>query len=145
LFLLKNSIFYHLSNKLLYFAGIYNHTRCCAIVTVHAQEKIKFIHNRQLLLIDEYNIKNWLSGENNFNDNRLIKEEQLRIKEEELKKEGKWDEYQKERITQEQSRKNKKYIAIAVLVVGVFVIGGSNGPAISYPFLFLISGFIYKI
>jgi len=66
---LKNSIFYHLSNKLLYFAGIYNHTRCCAIVTVHAQEKIKFIHNRQLLLIDEYNIKNWLSGENNFNDN----------------------------------------------------------------------------
>ena len=96
------------------------------------------------VVIKHYNNKS-LEGQKKFNENRRIKEEQLRIKEEELKKEGKWDEYQKERITQEQSRKNKKYIAIAVLVVGVFVIGGSNGPAISYPFLFLISGFIYKI
>ena len=63
----KAPYFHHINNELIYFAGIYNLTSGCAVVTCQSTEKISKIHHRQPLLLDENQIEEWISGQHNIN------------------------------------------------------------------------------
>lgn len=58
--------FHHLQGELLYFAGIYNDTSGCAIVTRSALEGIAHIHHRQPVLLDPRGVSHWLEGHDLF-------------------------------------------------------------------------------
>lgn len=62
----KTPYFHHVNNELLYFAGIYNLTSGCAVVTCQSTEIISKIHHRQPLLLEENQIEEWISGNHNI-------------------------------------------------------------------------------
>ena len=60
---IKQPYYHYLNNSLLYFAGIFNLTSGCCIITVNSQEHISHIHHRQPFLLLDEQISDWLSGE----------------------------------------------------------------------------------
>ena len=46
----------------IYFAGIYNLTSGCAVVTCQSSQHIAQVHHRQPLLLQEKQIGEWISG-----------------------------------------------------------------------------------
>ena len=58
--------FHHLRGELIYFAGIYNDTSGCAIVTRNALDGIAHIHHRQPVLLDPRGVSHWLEGHDLF-------------------------------------------------------------------------------
>ena len=59
---IKTPYFHFLPDNLLYFAGIYNLSSGCAVVTCESANNISHIHHRQPLLLDENQINEWISG-----------------------------------------------------------------------------------
>lgn len=57
--------YYHYCNTN-YFAGLYNQSGCL-ILTKSSNERIKHIHHRQPILLNEHEIDNFLNGEDLFN------------------------------------------------------------------------------
>ena len=62
----KRPWYHHLQGDLLYFAGIYNETSGCAIVTRGAIANIAHIHHRQPVLLDPRGVTHWLEGHDLF-------------------------------------------------------------------------------
>lgn len=62
----KTPWYHHLGGELLFFAGIYNDTSGCAIVTRAALENIAHIHHRQPVLLDPRGVAHWLDGHDLF-------------------------------------------------------------------------------
>ena len=60
---MKIPYYHHRENELIYFAGIYNRTSGCAIVTENAHKNISFIHHRQPVLLEEKDFSKWLDGQ----------------------------------------------------------------------------------
>ena len=59
--------YYHfIKNELIYFAGIYNTTSGCAIVTKESHKNFYFIHHRQPVLLEKQYFSSWLGGQNIF-------------------------------------------------------------------------------
>ena len=58
----KKPFFHLIKNELVYFAGIYNLTSGCAVVTCKSSQHITKVHHRQPLLLEEKQIGEWLSG-----------------------------------------------------------------------------------
>ena len=60
--------YYHHNTKdeLIYFAGIYNKSCGCAIVTREAHQNISFIHHRQPVLLEEHDFSKWMDGDGVF-------------------------------------------------------------------------------
>ena len=58
----------------LYFAGIYNSSSGCCIVTKESDDNISHIHNRQPLIIQEQYIEKWIT---NKYDRRFCNNEKL--------------------------------------------------------------------
>ena len=54
--------YYHYSNAK-YFAGIFNENGCC-ILTRESTDKLNFIHHRQPVLLNDFEISSYLDGEN---------------------------------------------------------------------------------
>ena len=62
--------YYHYSEEnLIFFAGIYNETSGCAIVTCQSAENISFVHHRQPVLLHEAEIENWMANNHKWNSN----------------------------------------------------------------------------
>ena len=57
--------FYHYSNAK-YFAGIFNEIGCC-VLTRESTDKINFIHHRQPVLLNEFDIGEFFMGKDKFN------------------------------------------------------------------------------
>lgn len=70
---MKIPYYHHRENELIYFAGIYNITSGCAIVTKEAHQKISFIHHRQPVLLEERDFSKWLDGQDVY-ENNVIKD-----------------------------------------------------------------------
>ena len=60
---IKTPYYHHIKDELIYFAGIYNKTSGCAIVTKEAHKNISFIHQRQPVLLEEKDFLKWLDGQ----------------------------------------------------------------------------------
>jgi putative SOS response-associated peptidase YedK len=58
----KKPFFHYIRSELIYFAGIYNLTSGCAVVTCQSAEHIAQVHHRQPLLLEERQIDEWISG-----------------------------------------------------------------------------------
>ena len=58
--------YHHRNGQLLFFAGIYNTSSGCAIVTREAHEHLRFIHHRQPVLLDGRAVEHWLEGHDLF-------------------------------------------------------------------------------
>ena len=58
----KFPYYHYCKDKLMYFAGIYNETSGCCIVTRPSDEKFSFIHDRQPCLIEESGFDDWLKN-----------------------------------------------------------------------------------
>ena len=58
----KKPFFHSIKTELIYFAGIYNLTSGCAVVTCQSSQHIAQVHHRQPLLLEEKQIGEWLSG-----------------------------------------------------------------------------------
>ena len=56
--------YYHYSNAR-YFAGIFNENGCC-ILTRESTDKLNFIHHRQPVLLNEFDIGEYFMGEDKF-------------------------------------------------------------------------------
>ena len=66
----KKVPYYHsIENDIIHIAGIYNSTGC-AIITQQSQGSLKEIHHRQPVLLNDNEIKLWLSGEH-IQDSKL--------------------------------------------------------------------------
>ncbi|WP_230198478.1 SOS response-associated peptidase [Luminiphilus syltensis] len=62
----KTPYYHHLGQELLYFAGIYNETSGCAIVTREAHDNLQFVHHRQPVLLESRAVPHWLEGHDLF-------------------------------------------------------------------------------
>ena len=62
----KTPWYHHMKGELLFFAGIYNPSSGCAIVTRAALPNIAHIHHRQPVLLDPWGIPHWLDGHDLF-------------------------------------------------------------------------------
>ena len=63
----KQPYFFHMNNKIFFFAGIYNEYQQqngCAIITKEANEKLKGIHHRMPVLLKFNEGRDWLAGKN---------------------------------------------------------------------------------
>lgn len=58
----KKPFYHYLKSDFLYFAGIYNITSGCCIVTTKSNTSISLIHERQPMLLLEKDIKSWLNN-----------------------------------------------------------------------------------
>ncbi|MBI29086.1 MAG: DUF159 family protein [Pelagibacteraceae bacterium] len=63
---IKKPYYHFRKNELVYFAGIYNKSSGCAIVTKESHKKFSFIHNRQPVLLEEKDFSKWLNGQDIF-------------------------------------------------------------------------------
>lgn len=63
---MKIPYYHHKKDDLIYFAGIYNKTSGCAIVTREAHQNIVFVHHRQPVLLEQQDFFQWLNGEDVF-------------------------------------------------------------------------------
>jgi len=68
----KIPYYHHIEEELIYFAGIYNKTSGCAIVTKEAHQKISFIHHRQPVLLQEQDFSKWLDGKDIYESSSII-------------------------------------------------------------------------
>ena len=60
---IKIPYYFQKNSDLIYFAGIYNKTSGCAIITKKAHQKISFIHHRQPVLLEEKDFSKWIEGQ----------------------------------------------------------------------------------
>ena len=63
---IKIPYYHYIKNELIYFAGIYNKTSGCLIVTKEAHKNISSIHYRQPVLLREQDFSKWLNGQDIF-------------------------------------------------------------------------------
>lgn len=62
----KRPWYHHIEGELLFFAGLYNDTSGCAIVTRSALETVASIHHRQPVLLEARGVEHWLKGHDLF-------------------------------------------------------------------------------
>jgi len=62
----KRPWYHHIEGELLYFAGLYNDSSGCAIVTRSALETVAPIHHRQPVLLEARGVEHWLQGHDLF-------------------------------------------------------------------------------
>jgi len=62
----KQPWYHHGNGELLYFAGIYNDSSGCAVVTRAAHDNIAHIHHRQPVLLESRAVSHWLEGHDLF-------------------------------------------------------------------------------
>ena len=68
----KIPYYFHMNNELFFFAGLFNNTSGCCIVTHNADQSLTNIHERQPLIILGNDSKKWLDKTFNFNYRKKI-------------------------------------------------------------------------